>query len=169
MKLEIELPGVDKIAEDVVEVITDRILNGNDYDGGMRERIRDLAVERVAERVYAETDRIVAEHLAAPIQPTNEFGEPKGDPITLRDRVAQQVKRWLEEKVDRDGKTGRDPFSYQTTKTRAEWAIERAVDEVARKELEAEVRKAATEVKAQLNGKVTEATAATVKRLLGLP
>lgn len=169
MKYEIELPGAEQLTEMVIESVSNTVLHGSEYQNGVRDKIAGRAADAVTAKIEAEVNAIVEAHLEKAVQPTNEFGEPTGEPVTLRARIAKQVTAHLEEKVDREGRVKAADYHDKDRRTRAEWAIARAVEEIATKELREAVAKAGAEVKAQITGKVTEATATTIKKLLGLP
>lgn len=171
MKYEVELPGAEQITEQVIETIVGRYMNGGEYREGARDKIEEAILEAVAPNVAAEVGAMVTDVLEKQVQPTNEFGEPTGDPITLRARVAAQVKAFLEEKVDRDGKA-RDRTSYghgADCRTRAEWAISKAVEGIVNDELRKAIDMAAKTVRAQVGTAVQTSVAETVKRVLSLP
>lgn len=175
-KYEVELPGKEELHEQVIDACVTRVLDGfySEYgrgDNGLRGSIEHAVVERVAVRIDGEVERIVRETLETTVQPTNEFGEAKGSPISMRERIAKQVELWFTEPVDRNGRPERDInyHRYDEKTTRPTLAISKAVSDIASGELRVAIDAATREVKAQLGEKVKTTVAESVKRLLGIP
>ena len=169
----VKLPGTDALTEMIIEHVASQMMHGGDYSDGIRKAVTAGVIERVAAKIDAEVERIVLETLTTTVQPTNQFGEPQGEPITLRSRIAAQVTRALETKVDDRGHAqGEREFSnYDTARhrTRVERAIANAVDDIAKKELATAVHAAATEVRSRVGATVQQTVHETVKKLLALP
>lgn len=168
----VSLPSAEELTAQVVDQIVSGYMNGGEYREGARDAIQEAILEAVAPNIGAEVGAMVMDVLEKPIQPTNQFGEPTGEPVTMRARVAAQVKAFLEEKVDRDGKPRPNDGNYYGNterKTRAEWAIHKAVESIVNDELRKAIDAASKEVKAQVGAAVQKSVAETVKRVLSLP
>lgn len=168
-KYEIEFPDTDELQTAVIDSIRNEFMQGHEYRNGLEDKISEAIVESVGKSIDMEVSEIVRVQLGATVQPTNEFGENTGPAIPFRKRIAELVKAWLELKVGSDGKPPTDSYYRDRAKTRAEWAIEKAVGECCGRELEKAIAKVTTELKAQVQGKVAEITRETVTRVLGLP
>jgi hypothetical protein len=102
---------------------------------------RDLVSEvarSVKEQVSAQVGAKVAEVLDHSIQPTNEWGEPKGPTTSLRDVVATQARDYLGAKVDKEGRDG----GYQANQTRLQYIVSKVVASEFDYRMQAEVKKA---------------------------
>ena len=133
--------------------------------GKLVVKAENRANAAVAEIVDAEIPKVVHEVLSGTFQPMTRWGEPKGEPTTIRAMAGEQAERWLTEMVDRNGKPARYGDDKQV---RLHWMIQKMVDKAWQEHLRAESAAMAKEVKAKLNEKLTTDLAATLKRLLGL-
>jgi Arc/MetJ-type ribon-helix-helix transcriptional regulator len=87
----------------VVEAITERLVREikrdvNDYR--YRNAV-EVAKEAAREAIAAEATRLVREALDGEIRPTNRYGEPQGEPTTLRDMIRADIAAYLGEKPSR--------------------------------------------------------------------
>jgi hypothetical protein len=98
---------------------------------------------------------IVVAALETPAQRTNGFGEPVGEPVSMRVLVMDTARKVLAQKVDSQGRPERYAAADRTT-TWASWLVEKQVREVFAQELQAELDAA----KEQLRGQLKEIAAA---------
>jgi hypothetical protein len=94
-----------------------------------KAQVRKIIVERATSDIEA----IVMEAINGPTQLTSIYGEPKGDPITLRERIMAIAAKHLDDKVDaRDGSSP----GYNSTKcSRVEWMVKKAVNDAVAKQV----------------------------------
>ncbi len=131
----------------------------------------------VEERSRVVIDQLVAEVIQVPFQPTNEYGEAKGESITLREHLERQCKTVMERRVyaRSDPKTGLVEVTdgYRREGYREMKAWEAQVFAAASAAVPAVLNGAIAEAVETLRGRV-KAEAATafakgVEKLLGLP
>jgi len=132
--------------------------DGNEYVEYSQKRL-DAMRKDVGERVNAAVDAlvkkvapdIVNDVLNAEFTPTNEWGEARGKPTTMRALIASYAKAWLEAKVDDNGREG-----YGASRVRLQWIVAKEVEQQFNTKLRAEAEKAAEMVKAGLVAKAGE-------------
>lgn len=159
IKANVEL-SASYITNAVVHEVARQVLAGTDY----RERINDVVKvlnNAIDERVTALAEQTVSSATTITIQPRNNWGEPQGKPMELRDLILDRASKFLNEKVDADGRAG----SYGEHKfTRAELIVKKMVEEVFSRELSGEIRKIANEVKAKMSETATLELAERIKQ-----
>lgn len=125
----------------------------NDMEKAVRAKVEEVAAARAAV--------IVNEVIDGDIRQTNSFGEPVGEPTTLRALVVEQVKAQLAAKVGRDGR----PSGYgRDGKTVVEWAAENAARDALRGELANAAAGAVGEVKARVQAIVADELGAQIAK-----
>lgn len=123
----------------------------------VRRDIRDEVRKAVLPTIQAEVAQVVREALTGEIQRTNRWGETEGEPTTLRDLIADDVKAYLAEPAKK--------WHSDERKNGFRELLREQVDEVMKRELTDEVKKARAAVAkqvadkaAQLFGDVVKAT-----------
>lgn len=175
MKIEIEIPDRDEVKGKIIETATEKLLYGTYTDesgpaGAMRSEIVSAVAKALKEKLDTEVSKMVQDTLAGTVQPTNEFGEKAGQPISLRERIATMVREWFEERVDNFGRpVSRASYEYGRAPTRAQHEVNRAVAEICGKTLTDAIAATVRELKAQVGDKVARTTTEAVKRLLNIP
>lgn len=127
------------ITNGVTRIVADRILADRDRYSSVRKNVEDRIAELVAEKVDARITQVLEE----PRQPTDTFGNPKGEPTTLNEIILARVDAHLREM------TG-DSFRSQQRMTRLERIASEAID----RKWDAEVRKSIEEASMQVRKKV---------------
>lgn len=117
----------------------------------MRKEARDSAMRQIDDLVKKVAPDIVNDVLNAEFTPTNEWGEARGKPTTMRALIATYAKSWLETKVDDNGREG-----YGVGRVRLQWIVAKEVEQQFATKLRAEAEKAAEMVKAGLVAKAGE-------------
>jgi hypothetical protein len=123
----------------------------------MVEVVREVANEVAHERVAAVVDEV----MAGEIRKTNSWGEPTGEPVTLREILVAEVKTALERKVDTHGRPAgysRDGMPY------VDYVARTAAAEAIKGELAPAVKDAVAEVKSKVTSIVSEHLAAQITR-----
>ena len=128
------------ITNGVTQIVANRILNDRDRYSSVRKDVENRIAEKVAEKV----DARITEVLETPRQPTDAFGNAKGEATTLHEIILRRVDAHLREM------TG-DSFRNQQKMTR----LDRVVGEVIDKKWDAEVRKSIEEASMQVRQKIT--------------
>lgn len=129
--------GAPTILEEIVAAAARQVLDED------KAEIRRAALAGVREIAAAEGSKAAAELVAAPFQPFDRYGDPRGAPVTLRAFIADEIRAQLKLQPDR----GHSPNAF-TTVLRDE--IRRAIDgelkaalDEARKQIGDELRAAA--------------------------
>lgn len=121
----------------------------------LKARVADLRNEEIR----AQLKPIVEAAISAPIQRTNEYGHPMGQPTTLHEVIVKEVHAYLTKSVD-DG--------YNRTRiTAAQKFVKDAVDQVVKKELAEAVAEEKTKVVAAVRAQAAQLIADAVKQGVG--
>lgn len=116
---------VDRISEELLWDAEDGYANSK-----FARRVKKHIDEKVNASVSAVADKYMVpaflEHLEGMrFETTNGYGEPKTEPKTLREFIAHRAENYLDEVVDREGKTRRQGNSFAEYGTRAKWLVDR--------------------------------------------
>ncbi len=111
----------------------------------IREKVREQIASLISEKVTA----TIEDELAKPRQPTNAYGEPKGEPTTLAEQVAAQVQTIL--------KTPTRTSSYDQGK--AVTPVERVVADLTGREVQKQVKAAVDGAKDEIVARVAASAA----------
>jgi hypothetical protein len=162
-------------------------INEQDRDGrSMRDRIIDETVSEIREEVesgivtQARADAqkalkeqiakmladIVKEVVATPVQPTNTYGEPKGEPITLRELILKEVNTYLQQGVDGRGRSDR---CSSDKIPRIRWFITTAVRKAIDEEYAKVIKDAGEEMRRNMDGRIADLFRKSVYKLAGIP
>ena len=134
--------GSAELREQVIERAADKLRESIDTgDYGHLDRIvkeaTDKAVSRYIEHVIV--PRIEKEIGNITFQATNTWGEAHGKKFTFREYLIDRAEKWLEEKVDHNGKPkGTDSYSWHPYQTRIahmvhehlHWSIKNSVEQM---------------------------------------
>lgn len=91
MKIDIELEGYEegRAEEAIFTLIADRMVQSiSDELSAKVGRMLDRKIDECAVSVLTP---MIEKHLETPYQPVNTYGEPSGEPITLRSRIAKKL------------------------------------------------------------------------------
>jgi len=124
----------------------------------MRSVVRDVVAEVARDRVAVVIDEV----FAAGFRKTNGYGEPIGEPVTLRQMVIGEVEGQLARKVTANGNSARGYDSGAMSY--AEYVAANAAKEALRGELGAAVTAAVDEVKGRVTGLVAEELGAKIAK-----
>lgn len=123
--------------EKIMEMAVEKLISG------MREHYDDEYIEQRAARTFKEElQRKIDDAVSAfldkqlePVlkgavstlilQPTNHYGERKGEPIPFVEYVTKRASEWLGEPVDGEGRAGRDSYGGGTKQPRLMWAFDK--------------------------------------------
>lgn len=122
--------------------------------GTLRRRINEVTVDAIREAVAP----LIAEALTRAVQPTNQFGEQTGSPVTLTERIVAAA----EEQLRRPDRT-RSSFD-RSPKTTLEELVAEATSSAVRKELAGALEAGKAEVKAALQQQGAALLAETITR-----
>lgn len=118
----------------------------------LQQRVLELRDAEIREQVKP----VVAEAVAASVQPTNSYGQPTGAPVTLTDVIVKEAREFLAKRGD----YGRGPTLVQTI-------VATEVDKAIRKELAEAIADEKAKVVAAVRAKAAELIADAVKQGIG--
>jgi hypothetical protein len=182
----VEIPLSDltpqAIHDAIIAAAVDRVLDihddmSEDEDGNVARRMNDRYLRTLREQVRTTCEakiraivdqkapEIVDDVLRGEFQPTNIYGERRGETTTIREMVMGMAKTWMETMVDQNGSTS----GYGDNRhPRLQWVLRKEIDKAMTDTLAAEVKAAAAEVKPMIAGKLSGAIAETINRILGV-
>jgi hypothetical protein len=175
--LTVELPDLSPgaIREEIINRAVERICGNrrrgdtrdDDWTDGVHEEIRKAVVQRIQPAIDAEIRTIVTTTLDKPVRPTNSWGEPTGEPVTLRTTIATRLEFWLSEVVNARGE--RSTYHGDKTNKRLAWLLDERVEAAFKGGLDKAVAEATAEIRAGVVSRLGREVSATVAGLLGLP
>lgn len=138
----------------VADLIARRLIDG------MRSDVRKAVLDSVTETIQAEVRDIVRGQLDGTVRQTNQWGEPQGEPQTLRTLLGKQVQEYLNEKP-RDNRQGYSAGYAKPGGFRE--LVEGEVDAALTKELRGVIAQARKDVVGKVQGKATALIAEAIK------
>lgn len=156
-KIEINLDWQqEQIAKAIVAEAVCRLIDkcGND--------LTRIVQERVATAIEAHVNTIVEDALSKVFTPVDEFGDPKGEPTTVKAILAKKAKSFLEERVDNTGKA--QVSHYQATKPRAEYLVGKLFEEALDHAAKTEIKKIADQARDKAHVEVARLIVAQIQK-----
>lgn len=114
------------------DVVVEELVKGlriSDQYSTLARRVAEIRDEMIRERIKAEVDAAFAN----PITETNRFGQPTGNVTTLVELIIDEVKKFMAERVDRNG------YTSHSGKPRAAWYAAAAVEDAVKGDISAAV------------------------------
>ena len=139
---------VTAIASDLASRISGKMLKK------IEAHVEDTIVAALTARVDEVVNDLVSKGMQATMQPSDQFSNPKGEPITLTDFIAEKASGYLEETVGPNG--GPKDTGYND---RNEKRINQLMAGVVTKEFDKEVNQGVTEIKNEIRGLMQKAAA----------
>jgi len=176
MQIEIDVPNfddADALREAIIDayvakqlpafanMIADSNASHTD-DRGLSVTLQRAATERVLRTIDDHVAKVIGEISESPFIPTDKWGQRKGEPVTLRELMANAATRWLEEKVNQHGNTS----GYDNKISRIEWLAHKTAEEVFKSDLAATVAQIKATIQANIQARVGNEIAQAVARLL---
>lgn len=94
------------VQAEIIETVVSRIVD--ELSSEVRMQVKEHVANIVNVAITKQVDQVVSDWFTKPIQPTDNYGQKKGDPITFAEHVAGTASAHIRETVDRHGK----PSSY---------------------------------------------------------
>ena len=116
----------------------------------IKRDLTETVAREVRSQINAQVGAVVQSVLDGNVQPTNEWGEPKGAPVALRDMIAKTGREYLGVKVNNEGVA----TSYNANETRLEHIVGKQVADVFSYQMQTEIKKAVELARAQAVAKV---------------
>lgn len=115
-------------------------------DHGGKAAVRQAVDDKLSTMISEALAPMVAEAVAQPLQRTTRFGEPTGKPVTIRGLIVEAAEQALTQKVDREGKPGRDGYGNGNMTLR-DWLVRDQVTRLVTAELQQVMKEEAERVK----------------------
>lgn len=129
-------------------------------DRAIRERVDEIVTSTVRERIDAAVSAVVDSAFI----PTNRYGERRGEPITLREMIADTAVKWFSEKVNQHGMF--DAYGHNGSVERGVWLARQAAETVFKDSLASHIALIKSQIDANIKARVQDEIATTVLRLL---
>lgn len=146
----------NQVLEAIVREASCRLIDKYDLD------LRRIVQDRVAGAIEAQVNTIVEDALIKVFTPVDEFGDPKGEPTTVKAILAKKAKSFLEEKVDNSGKA--QVSHYQSLKPRVEYLIGKLFEEALDHSAKSEIKKIADQAKEKAHLEVAKLIVAQIQK-----
>ena len=159
----VPIPTPEQVAGEVARQIVQSVgyQNQTTWQKMLEAAVRDKIDELIAEIARP----VLAQILAKPIQPTDGFGNPFGDPTTLHGVIASHVEHWANTPVDNNGLV-KKPDSYNRAAPRINWALGQMVNGELKRQVDAEVRKISDQLKAAATSNIAKQIAEKVSGMV---
>lgn len=145
------IPG-GTLADAIVRQLVDKHSRSDAWKG-IAERVQAIRDDEIRTQLAP----VIAEALTKPIQTTNAYGERTGTETTLRELIAAEARRYLNEPSDR----------YNTDRTsRLQVEVRKAVAEAFKDEVAGAVQEVRDAVAEAVGGNFTEMVSAAVSQAL---
>lgn len=132
------------VEERILGIVAARLLEDVDREAreGVDRAVRDVRQEVIREHV----EPIIREALEKPMQPTNQYGEPRpgAEPVTIPELIDAEVKKFMEKRA-----------SIHSHREGTE--LDRMIEEAVGRQFKSELSKAVNDAKAKALEKVREA------------
>ena len=153
----ITVPSQEIVAREIAR----QIIESRNYSD--RSKMDLMVCERFAElldqKIEAVATPIILEAMTRPMQPTDQWGNPVGEPTTLAGVISKRIGDWVSDNVDREGKPAKlNHYNSSDVRPRGEYLIRNIVNN----ELKVAVDKEVSKIVAGLKAKATSGIAASV-------
>lgn len=146
---------LDAIIAEAGRQLVERIVKDTSGYGGMVNRAREVRDEILTERLAP----LIEDALTRSVQPTDGYGQPKGEPTTLAEIITKQAETWLR------APRAENRSGYGPQKTNVQWLVEEATTRTFQQELAPVVAQAKAEVRAAVQEKGAAVLAETITRM----
>lgn len=143
-----------QIEEALVEKVLSRINTGAKVDKQIAELVSGAAEERVEKIADEEIRAAVVAKIAEGFQPTNSFGEARGQPVTLKARIGEMLTQ--------------NVGGYNDKTTRVEKLTKDVIEHVLRAEFAKEIEAARAAFRKALDEELTVKIRDTMRLALGI-
>jgi hypothetical protein len=135
---DVPIPTVEQVAGEIAR----QVMQSESYQSrnGLRDMAAELLRDLISRIVDDKATSIIEELLTKPLQPTDGFGNPVGEPVSLQAVLAQHIAQWASTPVDRHGKPTKND-NYNQTAPRIDWTLGAIVNDRLKKDIDAEVAK----------------------------
>lgn len=150
---DVPIPTVEQVAGEIAR----QIMQGEGFRN--RNVLRDKAwevLDHLIDKIVTEkATPIIEELLAKPLQPTDGFGNPIGEPTSLQSVLAHHITQWASTPVDSQGQPSKRD-SYNKPSPRIDWALGAIVNGELKRQVDAEVSKITATLKAAATNNIAK-------------
>jgi hypothetical protein len=154
----------ESVESRIIESIALEILKSQ--DSTINRAVHDEVDRLIREKIDQKMEALLTERLAKGVQPTNEWGEPKGEPRPFSAVIMDRMGEYLNEHVDSDGRKA-SSYNEKQYPSRLEKAIAAVSKECVDKtvyEMQTRIKKEFDEsTKNKILNEVTQAVIKTLK------
>ena len=141
--IDVPVPTIDNVAGQAArQVIASLGYRSNEIVAFARERMGSL----INDVIEAKAKPIIEEMLRKPLQPTDGFGVPIGEPVSLETLLAMRIDAWAGEPVDVHGNPKKKD-AYNSTAPRFSYVLNKIIDDKLKRAVDDEVKKIAAQLK----------------------
>lgn len=141
----------DKVIERLVRTLTDK------FEAQAQKQLH----EALKSSIETKATELVEAAVNAPIRKTNTWGEPVGEPTSLRDMIDQKVKEFLGSRID-SGYTGSHPRTFIQN------MVGKQVEASMQKEFAAAIQQGKEELLKAVKGHAAEVISESLRRAVNL-
>lgn len=163
---DVPMPTVEQVTGEIARQL---IASFGDYKARAdlmaiaKQKLDDAITAKIADQVEPVLDQL----LSQPLQPTDGFGNPVGEPTSLQGLIAHHVTQWASTPVNSDGVPMRkDPYSSKANSPRIDWALGQLVNGEMKKAIQVEVDKLKTQLKANATAHIAKQIADQVANMV---
>jgi hypothetical protein len=158
----IGMPTTEEVADAFARRMYADYSAGKDLRAAAADRFGDL----ISEAVDDAAKKAIADALAAPRQPTDEFGNPTGPARTFAQLIGEQVKAWQDQTVDPYNGSPKAGGGYNSNViTRAQYLVRQVGAAEFEKQAKEAVAAVRTEAKAMVETSIKQAVASSLSAL----
>jgi hypothetical protein len=164
VNFDLPIPDVEQVVGEIArQVLAGNYAAKNDLMKRAREALDDTINRVVAEKV----ESVILTMLEKPIQPTDAFGNPIGEPTTLQGALARRVTDWASDITDSDGKpTKSDGYNNSLVAPRMNWMLGKIVNGELKRLVDVEVNRIIGELKASATKNIANQIAEKISSLV---
>lgn len=125
VKLTIPVPSIEQVGDQMASQMLAMLSHSERT--AIQQKARSVMDAVVTRMVTEKATPIIEDLLTKPIQPTDNFGQPCGEPTSLQGVLARRITDWCDDTVDSDGKPKKKDH-YNSVATRMSWALGQIVN-----------------------------------------
>lgn len=133
--------------EEIANTMAHMLLRDYTSAGALRRAAEEAVRASVAAVVEARITPILNDLLEKPLQPTDGFGNPIGQPTSLQEIIRSEALQFLTTTVDRDGRAHKGN-SYDKNATRLEYTVGQVIRAMFKDGVATEVKSLVEQIKA---------------------
>jgi hypothetical protein len=133
----VPIPTMEQVAGEIAR----QLIAAESYNNKttIRNKIYTTIEQLISDNISSRATAIINELLDKPLQPTDGFGNPKGEPMSLQEVLAKHIEQWATTTVNRDGlPTKKDGYTHVVT--RIDLMLGSIVNAEMKKQMDSEIK-----------------------------